>query len=106
MPRAAQLVRTSFAPASRSLRPMAAVPDGWRHADDALHREFEFRDFSEAFAFMSRVAMLAERHGHHPDWSNSWNKVRISLRSHDAGGVVTQRDHDLAFEINSILRLN
>jgi len=55
---------------------------------------------------MTMVAMLAERHGHHPDWSNSWNKVKISLRSHDAGGVVTQRDHDLAFAINSILRLN
>jgi 4a-hydroxytetrahydrobiopterin dehydratase len=55
---------------------------------------------------MTMVAMLAERHGHHPDWSNSWNKVRISLCSHDAGGVVTQRDHDLAFAINSILRLN
>ena len=54
---------------------------------------------------MTMVAMLAERQGHHPDWSNSWNKVRISLRSHDAGGVVTQRDHDLAFEINSILRV-
>ena len=52
---------------------------------------------------MTMVAMLAERHGHHPDWSNSWNKVKISLRSHDAGGVVTQRDHDLAALINALL---
>lgn len=85
---------------------MTGGPEGWHHVDGALFREFEFKDFSEAFGFMTMVAMLAERHGHHPDWSNSWNKVRISLRSHDAGGVVTQRDHDLAFEINSILRLN
>jgi 4a-hydroxytetrahydrobiopterin dehydratase len=51
---------------------------------------------------MTRVALLAEQHGHHPDWSNSWNKVKISLTSHDAGGVVTQRDHDLAALINTI----
>ena len=85
---------------------MSGAPDGWHHVDGALYREFEFKDFAEAFAFMTMVAMQAERHGHHPDWSNSWNKVKISLRSHDAGGVVTQRDHDLAFAINSILRLN
>lgn len=83
---------------------MTAVPEGWNIVDDALHRSFEFKDFSEAFAFMSRVALLAERHGHHPDWSNSWNTVKISLCSHDAGRIVTQRDHDLAFEINSLLR--
>ena len=52
---------------------------------------------------MTMVAMLAERHGHHPDWSNSWNKVKISLRSHDAGGVVTQRDIDLAHDINALI---
>ncbi|MFM7080655.1 MAG: 4a-hydroxytetrahydrobiopterin dehydratase [Actinomycetota bacterium] len=85
---------------------MTGTPEGWHHVEGALVREFEFKDFSEAFGFMTMVAMLAERHGHHPDWSNSWNKVRISLCSHDAGGVVTQRDHDLAFEINSILRLH
>jgi 4a-hydroxytetrahydrobiopterin dehydratase len=106
VPRSTQLVHLfrSSQLATRSLPNVAAVPDGWLHADDALQREFEFKDFSEAFAFMSRVAMLAERHGHHPDWRNSWNKVNISLRSHDAGGIVTQRDHDLAFEINSLLR--
>ena len=118
LPRPAQLVRpvrvslTQYARRAWSLRPVrslsrvSSAPDGWHHVDGALHREFEFKDFSEAFAFMTMVAMLAERHGHHPDWSNSWNKVNISLRSHDAGGVVTQRDHDLAFAINSILRLN
>lgn len=79
-----------------------ATPNGWHHADGALTRSFEFKDFSEAFAFMTRVALLAEQHGHHPDWSNSWNKVKISLTSHDAGGVVTQRDHDLAALINTI----
>ena len=79
------------------------TPNGWHHVDGALTRNFEFKDFSEAFAFMTRVAFLAEQHGHHPDWSNSWNKVKISLTSHDAGGVVTQGDHDLAALINSLL---
>jgi len=79
------------------------TPNGWHHVDGALTRSLEFKDFSEAFAFMTRVAFLAEQHGHHPDWSNSWNKVKISLTSHDAGGVVTQRDHDLAHLINALL---
>ncbi|MEY4068397.1 MAG: 4a-hydroxytetrahydrobiopterin dehydratase [Actinobacteria bacterium] len=82
---------------------MSNTPEGWQQRDNALHREFDFADFSAAFAFMTRVAMLAERHGHHPDWSNSWNRVRISLCSHDAGGVVTQRDIDLAHDISALL---
>ena len=85
---------------------MTVIPEGWHHVDGVLRREFEFKDFSEAFGFMTMVAMLAERRGHHPDWSNSWNKVRISLCSHDAGGVVTQRDHDFAAEVNLILQSN
>ncbi|MBK7874899.1 MAG: 4a-hydroxytetrahydrobiopterin dehydratase [Planctomycetes bacterium] len=79
---------------------MAAVP-AWTRVDTRLRREFAFRDFSEAFAFMTRVALLAEKANHHPDWSNSWSKVVIELTSHDAGGL-TQRDFDLAREIDAL----
>ena len=69
--------------------------------DVELRREFVFADFSEAFAFMTRVALLAEKADHHPDWSNAWNKVVIELTSHDAGGL-TQRDLDLARAIDAL----
>lgn len=75
----------------------------WNERDGALHREYEFADFSEAFAFMTRVALLAEKAGHHPDWSNSWNKVCISLTSHDQGNVVTDADRELAAAIGRLL---
>ncbi len=75
----------------------------WDERDGALHREFEFGDFSEAFGFMTRVALLAEQAGHHPDWSNSWNTVRISLTSHDQGNVVTDADRELAAAIDRLL---
>jgi 4a-hydroxytetrahydrobiopterin dehydratase len=75
----------------------------WEERDGALHAEFEFADFSEAFGFMSRVALLAEQAGHHPDWSNSWNTVRISLTSHDQGNVVTDADRALAAAIDRLL---
>jgi len=75
----------------------------WEHRDDALHRDFTFADFSEAFAFMTRVAMLAEQAAHHPEWSNVWNRVSITLRTHDAGGVVTDKDHDLAAAIDRLV---
>jgi 4a-hydroxytetrahydrobiopterin dehydratase len=75
----------------------------WEHRDDALHRDFTFADFSEAFAFMTRVAMLAEQAAHHPEWSNVWNRVSITLRTHDAGGVVTDKDHDLATAIDRLV---
>ena len=78
------------------------VPTGWERIDERLHRELEFADFSEAFAFMVRVALLAEKLNHHPDWSNSWNRVVIDLTSHDAGGL-TARDTRLAEAINALL---
>lgn len=71
--------------------------------DGALHRRLTFVDFAAAFAFMTRVAQIAEEEGHHPDWSNSWNVVDISLRTHDAGGVITERDARLARRINEVL---
>ncbi len=79
---------------------LARVPL-WSESAGKLRREFVFADFSGAFAFMTRVALLAERADHHPDWSNSWNKVVIELTSHDAGGL-TQRDLDLALAIERV----
>lgn len=70
---------------------------GWRYdpAKRALHRDFSFADFSAAFAFMARAALAAEKADHHPDWSNSWNKVAVALSTHSAGGV-TAKDVALA----------
>lgn len=77
-------------------------PPGWVLADGRLHRELVFADFAEAFGFMTSVAAIAEAADHHPDWSNSWNRVVIDLRSHDVGRV-TRRDIDLAGAINAVL---
>ena len=74
----------------------------WQEIDGALHKKFEFRDFAEAFAFMTKVAEVAKLQNHHPDWSNSWNIVEISLCSHDKD-TITQRDHDLANAIDELL---
>ncbi len=76
--------------------------EGWSVADGALHRELAFADFSEAFGFMARVALIAEQLNHHPDWSNSWNRVVIDITSHDRGGV-TQLCVDFATRVNSLL---
>jgi 4a-hydroxytetrahydrobiopterin dehydratase len=81
---------------------LAVVPDGWEERDGRLHRELEFADFSEAFAFMTRVALLAEKLDHHPDWSNAWNRVTIDLTSHDVGEL-TRRDVRMAEAINLLL---
>lgn len=64
--------------------------DGWEVVDGRLHRELRFADFPEAFAFMTRVALAAEKLDHHPDWSNSWNRVVIDILSHDAGGITAR----------------
>ena len=75
---------------------------GWTHAKGKLHRAFTFADFSEAFAFMARAALAAEKLDHHPDWSNVWNKVTVDLDTHDAGGI-TELDFKLAAEMNRIV---
>jgi 4a-hydroxytetrahydrobiopterin dehydratase len=74
---------------------------GWAHDEkrNAIGRTFTFKDFSEAFAFMTRAALAAEKADHHPDWSNMWNKVEIWLSTHDEGGV-TDKDLDLAEKMN------
>lgn len=71
-------------------------------ARDAIRRQFLFADFSEAFAFMTRVALLAESHDHHPEWSNVWNRVDILLTTHDAGGL-SSRDVKMATAIDELL---
>ena len=76
---------------------------GWSEHADGLRRRFEFKNFADAWEFMSKVAVLAEAQDHHPDWSNSYNVVEITLCSHDAGRTVTSRDHRLAKSINEIL---
>lgn len=73
----------------------------WDLRDDALHRELQFRDFVEAFGFMTSVALVAERMNHHPDWSNVYNRVTIRLTTHDAGGV-TEKDYALAEAISEL----
>ena len=75
----------------------------WKETDGKLQQTFKFKDFSEAFAFMTRVALLAECQDHHPDWYNEYNKVKISLSSHDAGDIVTEKDHQLAKAIDKLL---
>jgi 4a-hydroxytetrahydrobiopterin dehydratase len=75
----------------------------WKEEDNKLKKTFKFSDFQEAFAFMTRVAFLAESHNHHPNWSNVYNRVDIELTTHDKGNTVTQKDHQLAKAIDAIL---
>jgi len=74
----------------------------WKEQNNELVKSFEFKDFSEAFGFMSRVALEAEKMQHHPNWCNVYNKVEIHLTSHDAGDVVTDKDRALAKKIDAI----
>jgi 4a-hydroxytetrahydrobiopterin dehydratase len=74
----------------------------WKEESNALIGHFKFDNFSIAFSFMTQIALLSEKMNHHPDWSNSWNKVEIRLSTHDAGNVITQKDLDLAEGINKI----
>jgi 4a-hydroxytetrahydrobiopterin dehydratase len=77
---------------------LTQVP-GWEIVDGKLHRELAFGNFVEAFGFMARVALVAEKLDHHPDWSNSWNKVTIDITNHSAGGL-TDLCFQLAAQIN------
>jgi 4a-hydroxytetrahydrobiopterin dehydratase len=80
---------------------LSEIP-GWGIADGALHREIEFRNFVEAFGFMTMVAIEAEKLNHHPDWSNAWNKVVIDIASHAEGGI-TEQCFTLATAVNRAL---
>jgi 4a-hydroxytetrahydrobiopterin dehydratase len=81
---------------------LAALP-GWACVDGKLHKELKFGDFNEAFGFMARVALVAEKRDHHPDWSNSYNRVVLDIVNHAAGGV-TARCVDLAIAVEAISR--
>lgn len=74
----------------------------WQEENDALYRKFVFADFQQAFAFMTRVAFLAEKADHHPRWTNVYNHVEIWLNTHDAGNKITGKDHDLAKAIDQV----
>ena len=74
----------------------------WTEKDNALQATFEFKDFVQAFAFMTEVAFHAEKQQHHPDWSNVYNKVSFKLNTHDAGGTVTDKDRKLAKAIDAV----
>lgn len=76
----------------------------WIEENNCLKRRFEFKDFVEAFAFMTKVAIIAEKMNHHPNWSNVYNKVTIELSTHDAGNVVTDKDRKLAEVIDNLTR--
>lgn len=78
--------------------PRLVFLEGWRYNDNGIEKDFQFRDFVDAFSFMTRVAMEAERIGHHPDWSNVWNKVHMRLSTHEAGGLT-----DLDFQLAEII---
>ena len=75
----------------------------WTERDNSLYKAFSFKDFSEAFAFMTRVAIEAEKSNHHPKWTNVWNRVEIWLSTHDAGDIVTDKDRKLAERIDRLV---
>jgi 4a-hydroxytetrahydrobiopterin dehydratase len=74
----------------------------WKKTNNKLYKKFDFKDFSEAFAFMTRVALAAEKMDHHPLWTNVYNKVEIWLNTHDAGDIVTEKDKKLAKIIDGL----
>ena len=75
----------------------------WEEKNNTLYRSFSFKTFSEAFAFMTRVALEAEKMDHHPLWTNVYNKVEIWLSTHDAGDIVTEKDRKLAKKIDALV---
>lgn len=76
----------------------------WKEENNSLNKSFEFKDFIEAWAFMSKVALLSEKSNHHPEWKNVYNKVDIKLSTHDKGSTVTDKDRNLAKAIDKLLK--
>ena len=74
----------------------------WEEKDNSLYQKFQFGDFSEAFAFMTRVALIAEKMDHHPKWTNVYNQLEIWLSTHDAGDTVTEKDRKLSKKIDAL----
>ena len=75
----------------------------WKQENNRLKKTFQFKDFVEAFGFMTQVAIIAEKQNHHPFWTNVYNTVSIELSTHDAGDIVTEKDHQLAKSIDELL---
>jgi len=75
----------------------------WQETNNSLSRTFKFKNFVDAFAFMTKVALVAEKMNHHPDWRNVYNTVEIHLSTHDAGDIVTDKDHKLAAQIDALI---
>jgi len=75
----------------------------WEETNNKLYKKFQFSDFSEAFAFMTRVALEAEKMNHHPEWKNVWNTVEVWLSTHDAGDIVTDKDRKLSVKIDRLV---
>lgn len=74
----------------------------WAEENNKLYRKFQFKNFSEAFAFMTKVALIAEKMDHHPEWKNIYNTVEVWLSTHDAGNIVTEKDRKLAAGIDAL----
>ena len=85
-------------------QPMLKLPPGWAYVyeRDAIHKNFKFKDFIEAFGFMTQVALIAEKMDHHPEWTNVYNKLDVTLTTHSAGGV-TQKDLTLAKAMDALI---
>lgn len=88
--------------ASEDIERRLAELEGWTGDTSQLHKVFQFKNFIEAFGFMSRVALIAEKQNHHPDWTNVYRTVTVTLNTHSAGGV-TERDFRLAQAMNALV---
>ena len=95
------MARPSKMTAEQVQAALAKLP-GWDLKEDKLHRTFKFADFNQAWGFMSRVALIAEKMDHHPEWFNVYSTVRVDLSTHDAGGI-TELDAQLAARINELI---
>lgn len=78
----------------------------WKEIDNSLIKQFEFKNFIEAFSFMTKVAFIAEKMNHHPEWKNVYNTVEIKLTTHDEGNIITKKDRELANAIDALLNTN
>ncbi len=95
------MVRTKLS--DEQIKKELASLSGWSVINGKLHKDFVFKDFIEAFGFMSTASLYIEKMNHHPEWFNVYNKVKVDLMTHDAGGI-TQNDIDLARTLNSIVK--
>ena len=86
---------------NEELKELVALIPGWKIVANYIEREFKFDNFIEAFSFMTKIALICEKHNHHPEWENVYSKVMIKLSTHDLGGV-TNLDQTIASEINEI----